>query len=62
MIAECEAANMLRGAAGGGGSGRPYRGVTVITGFGGDVRRDEEESILDRFFGPEPGRPVRVIR
>ena len=53
---------MLRGAAGGGGSGRPYRGVTVITGFRGDVRRDEEESILDRFFGPEPGRPVRVIR
>ena len=63
LIAECEAANMLRGAAGGGGSGRPYRGVTVITGFRGEgVHRGGEESILDRFFGPEPGRPVRVIR
>ena len=62
VIAEADAANMLRNA---GGVGRSvYRGgVKVITGFrGGSGRRDEEESILDRFFGPEPGRPVRVIR
>ena len=63
VISECDAANMLRGAAGGGGSGRPYRGVKVITGFRGeDVHRGGEHSILDRFFGPEPNRPVRVIR
>ena len=38
---------------------RPYRGVKVLTGFRGeDVHRDEEESILDRFFWPgaEPSR------
>ena len=63
LIAECEAAHMLRGAAGSGG-GSAYRGgVTVITGFRGEsVHRGGEESILDRFFGPEPNRPVRVIR
>lgn len=62
LIAECEAANMLRGAAGSGGSRRPYRGVTVKTGFRGEsVHRGEEESILDRFFGP-PRRNVRIIR
>ena len=36
------------------------RQVTVRTGFRGDAR-DEEPSILDRFFGP-PRRNVRVIR
>ena len=50
------------GSAGSGGSGDAYRGVTVKTGFRGeDVHRGEEESILDRFFGP-PRRNVRVIR
>ena len=63
VISECDAANMLRGAAGGGGSGRPYRGVKVITGFRGeDVYRGGEHSILDRFFGPDPNRPLQVIR
>jgi hypothetical protein len=64
VIAEAEAANMLRGAAGVNRSGSAYRGgVQVITGFrGADVYRGEKESILDRFFGPEPNRPVRVIR
>ncbi len=62
LIAEAEAAHMLRNA-GAGGAERVSRGVTVKTGFrGADVRRGGEESILDRFFGPEPGRPVRVIR
>ena len=62
VIAEAEAANTLRGAAG--GSRSTYRGgVKVITGFrGGSDYRGQEESILDRFFGPERGRPVRVIR
>ena len=39
VISECDAANMLRGAAGGAASGRPYRGVKVITGFRGDAGR-----------------------
>jgi hypothetical protein len=62
LIAESEAAHLLRNA--GAGVGSAYRGgVTVKTGFRGtDVHRGGEESILDRFFGPEPGRPVRVIR
>ena len=62
LIAEAEAAHMLRNLGGGGGSA--YRGgVTVRTGYRGDVvRHGEEMSILDKFFGPEPGRPVRVIR
>ena len=48
---------MLRNLGGGGGSA--YRGgVTVKTGFRGDVvRRGEEESILDRFFGPSRAAP-----
>lgn len=62
VVAEAEAAHMLRNLGSGGGSA--YRGgVTVRTGYRGDaVRHGEEVSILDRFFGPEPGRPVRVIR
>ena len=54
---------MLRGAAGGGSRSAYRGGVTVLTGFrGADVHRGGEESILDRFFGPAPGRPARVIR
>ena len=63
VIAECEAANMLRGAAGVSRSSAYRGGVQVLTGFRGvDAHRGGEESILDRFFGPEPGRSVRVIR
>ena len=58
LIAECEAAHMLRGAAGGSRSSAYRGGVQVLTGFrGADAHRGGEESILDRFFGPEPGRP-----
>jgi hypothetical protein len=52
MVAEAEAAHMLKG-----NSTRPQ--VQVRTGFRGEKR---EMSILDRYFGPEPGRRVRVIR
>ena len=63
VLAEAEAANMLRGAAGGVGRSAYRGGVQVLTGFrGGSARQDREESILDRFFGPEPNSPVRVIR
>jgi hypothetical protein len=60
-IAEAEAAHMLRAA----GSTPNVRRmpVTVITGLRGDCEiRGEEPSILDRFFGPDHGRGVRVIR
>ena len=59
LIAESEAAHLLRNAGTGGGSA--YRGgVTVKTGFRGEsVRRGAEDSILDRFFGPDP-RPPRA--
>ena len=39
---------------------QPVRVITGLRGYS-EIRR-EEVSILDRFFGPEPGRPVRVIR
>ena len=61
LVAEAEAAHMLRNAGAAGGSA--YRGVTVKTGLrGADVRHGRKDSILDRFFGPDPDRPVRVIR
>ena len=57
LIAECEAAHMLRNAGAGGASA--YRGgVTVKTGFRGESSAEaREESILDRFFGPDPQPP-----
>ena len=62
LVAEAEAAHMLRNA-GAGATGAYRGGVTVKTGFRGDSdHRGGEESILDRFFGPDPNRPVRVIR
>ena len=49
LVAEAEAAHMLRTAGAAGGS--VYRGVTVKTGLrGADVRHGGEDSILDRFF------------
>jgi hypothetical protein len=60
VIAEAEAAGMLRTA--GSTSNVRRREVEVITGFRGEsVRRGGEESILDRFFGPQRGN-VRIIR
>jgi hypothetical protein len=59
LIAESEAAHMLRGAGMAGGAHRPG-GVTVRTGFRGSGVHGG--SILDRFFGPDPDAPVRVIR
>jgi hypothetical protein len=57
-LAEAEKANML-GRGGGGGGGN----VRVKTGFRGpDKPGRPGGSILDRFFGPERGRGVRVIR
>jgi hypothetical protein len=63
LIAESEAAHMLRAAGNTGVSAR-RQPVRVITGPRGahEIRGEEEMSILDRFFGPEPGRGVRVIR
>ena len=46
---------------GGAASGRPYRGVKVITGFRGEDETGGQSSILDRFFGPHRGS-TRVIR
>jgi hypothetical protein len=62
IIAEAEAAGMLSRAGSTGLSAR-RQPVRVITGLRScsEVRRGEV-SILDRFFGPEPGRPVRMIR
>jgi hypothetical protein len=60
LIAESEAAHMLRGAGTTAVARRPM-GVTVKTGFRGGNYASEAPSILDRFFGP-PGRNVRVIR
>ena len=63
VIAECEAAHMLRGAAWAGGRSAYRGGVTVIPASGASPSTGAgEESILDKFFGPEPNRPVRVIR
>jgi len=64
LIAESDAAHLLRNAASGSGSRSGYRGgVQVLTGFRGEsVRRGGEESILDRFFGRDPNAPLRVIR
>ena len=63
VIAEADATHMLRAAGNTGVSAR-RQPVRVITGLHGahEIRGEEEMSILDRFFGPEPGRPVRVIR
>ena len=55
VIAEAEAAGMLHSA--GSTANVHRRQVTVRTGFRGDAR-DEQPSILDRFFGP-PRRKVR---
>jgi hypothetical protein len=60
VIAEAEAAHMLK-AAGTTAVARRPMGVTVKTGFRGGNYASEAPSILDRFFGP-PGRNVRVIR
>jgi hypothetical protein len=62
LIAEAEMAGMLS-RAGSTGIDARRRPVRVISGLRScsEVRRGEV-SILDRFFGPEPGRPVRVIR
>jgi hypothetical protein len=62
VIAEAEASGMLSRAGSTGINARrqPVRVITGLRGYS-EIRR-EEVSILDRFFGPEPGRPVRVIR
>src|SRR5262245_16577913 len=60
MIAEAEAAHVLRAAGTTAMAHRPM-GVKVKTGFSGGNYESEAPSILDRFFGP-PGRNVRVIR
>jgi hypothetical protein len=60
VIAEAEAAHMLRNAGTTAVARRPA-GVRVKTGFRGGNYESEAPSILDRFFGP-PGRSVRVIR
>ena len=64
VLAEAEAAGMLgRSLAGGVGQGgfARTREVRVRTGFRGDGE-ERPAGILDRFFGPERGRGVRVIR
>jgi hypothetical protein len=62
LIAEAEAAHMLRNL----GSSGPIRqrAVEVLTGFRGDAgyRQVQGDSILDRFFGRDPDAPLRVIR
>ena len=62
VISECEAAGMLRNLGSSGPVRRPA--TTVLTGFRGDVseRRDHRTSVLDQFFGPDPAKPIRVIR
>ena len=53
----------MLGRAGSTGINARRQPVRVITGLRGHSEiRGEEVSILDRFFGPEPGRAVRVIR
>lgn len=59
VIAEAEAAGMLSSA--GSRANVHRRQVTVRTGFRGDARDEEPESILDRFFA-KPRPNVRVIR
>jgi hypothetical protein len=62
LIAEAEASGMLC-RAGSTGLNARRQPVRVITGLRSCSEvRGGEVSILDRFFGPEPGRPVRVIR
>jgi hypothetical protein len=62
LVAEAEASGMLSRAGSTGISAR-RQPVCVITGLRSCSEvRGGEVSILDRFFGPEPGRPVRVIR
>jgi hypothetical protein len=62
LIAEAEASGMLS-RAGSTGINARRQPVRVITGLRGYSEvREEEVSILDRFFGPEPGRPVRILR
>jgi hypothetical protein len=62
VVAEAEASGMLS-RAGSTGINARRQPVRVITGLRGYSEvRGGEVSILDRFFGPEPGRPVRVIR
>ena len=59
LVAEAEAAGMLHSA--GSTANVHRRPVTVRAGFRGDNFQEEQEDILDRFFGPPKGR-VRVIR
>jgi hypothetical protein len=62
LIAEAEASGMLN-RAGSTGINARRQPVRVITGLRGCSEvRGGELSILDKFFGPEPGRPVRAIR
>ena len=62
LVAEAEASGMLS-RAGSTGINARRQPVRVITGLRSCSEvRGGEVSILDRFFGPEPGRPVRVIR
>jgi hypothetical protein len=62
LVSEAEAAGMLS-RAGSTGINAHRQPVRVITGLHGSSEvRGGEVSILDRFFGPEPGRGVRVIR
>ena len=63
VIAEAEAAHMLSSA--GSTQNVHRRPVEVLTGFRGNSGyRGQEESILDKFFGPDPYSPrtTRVIR
>ena len=63
MVAEAEAAHMLK-VAGTTASARRPAGVSYVrTGFrGGSGQESEPPSILDRFFGRDPNAPMRVIR
>jgi hypothetical protein len=62
VLAEADEAHMLSGAGAGRAVGGRGHGLTIRTGFRGDEREKPQASILDRFFGRQPGRGVRVIR
>jgi hypothetical protein len=60
-LAEAEMAGMLHNS-GMGGVGGMGRRTIIRTGFRGNDRTQRGSAILERFFGPEPGTGVRVIR
>jgi hypothetical protein len=62
VLAEADRAGMLSSAGAGRAAGVRGHGLRIKTGFRGDDTEQTRSGILDRFFGRERGRGVRVIR